>query len=214
MTDTLKPRLSSDFDGTAVVKAPFVSLANARKYPLAMVPRYDEFLLGFVEGGGELGDIITIRKERFRRRNTARSIGDHSLSQYWGGVDEVKFTGDEPGKAAALIEESLRPASGFIDDNPQKIGEELAALIAIGHPSGSSYTIGAVHHRNQTERLDELKLKASAIRGVDVDTTVDGSFDVVGPNMQLTVVEMGPYSHEEGEAFAAKIIANHFRHTA
>ena len=212
----LPPRLLSDFDGTAVEKLnpanPMHWRRNIRKYPLAGIEGYAEFLGGVQSTGVEIGSVVSRRAEWLRRKKTTRSITDLSLSEFFGRPNQIILAGSEKDKAKAVAEQSRETVVGMIEDNPYKLGKALLdyALdnrqLAAHHP----ILIGVVSHNTSYERISELRSELRdrpqeegvVVRGEAGPAT--GLVAYMGP-LEVHVAQLEPYTAEEGERFGERL---------
>jgi len=66
-------------------------------------------------------------------------------------------------------------------------------------------TLGVVNHEESIRYVNRLREAVNKMTGVEVDTTLDGKFDIAIGRAVIRVVEMLPYSFESGQHFAEKI---------
>lgn len=214
----LPPRLLTDFDGTVVEKLnpanPLHWRRNLRKYPLAGMEGYVEFLGGVQSTGVEIGPVVSKRAERLRRGKTTRSISDLSLSEFFGRPDQVILAGSEKEKGRVVAEQSLLRAIGMLEDSPHKLGKSLLeyalknSQVEGHHP----ILIGVVSHGTSYEKISELRGELRHRPQTD-DVVVRGE---VGSNIGFTaymgplevhVTQLEPYTAEEGRRFGERLQA-------
>ncbi len=107
----------SDFDGTAVTLARRISVHNALKYPLRLMPGYLDFLEGLRLGGAEIAGVISRRPDiRPRRFVTARSVARLGMVTYFPETKNLVLAGSERAKANHLLNQDNDKPLGLIDD--------------------------------------------------------------------------------------------------
>lgn len=228
----MEAELFSDFDGTAVEKVEpgkweiREHIRNARKYPLSAILGYTDFVEGAVSVQGvSPGKIVTIRKERVRRRVTERTITELGLADnnYSPAYQGVHYAGNELDKANYLATKVLGNTCvrvGMIDDMPQKLVFELVQALdfLVARPS-SDYiarfktVIGIVNHPDRSTRMDEL---VNGLRGESVINvlSVSDRLDDTGVlslgslgRFEVDVVALPSYSYQAGVEFGERLVA-------
>jgi hypothetical protein len=213
----LPPRLLSDFDGTAVEKLnpanPRHWVRNLRKYPLAAMVGYADFLGGVESTGVEIGPVVSRRAERLRRAKTTRSISDLSLSEYFGDPEQVILAGSEKEKGRTVAEQSLLRVIGMLEDSPHKLGKSLLEYtLKNSHVEGHHpILIGVVSHNTSYEKISELRSELRLrpqtddviVRGESGSNT--GLIAYMGP-LEVHVTQLEPYTAEEGQRFGERLL--------
>lgn len=208
MSESLtKPRVWTDFDGTAVALAPKISLRNALKYPLDVMPGYIEFLRGVQLGGADVAGIISRRPDIAPRRwATQRSIAKLGLAKHLGEHKQMVLAGSEKAKGLVLVEQSKQGQIAMVEDKPHKLGSVLVdSLIQVAEKADefhSSIVLGAVAHPRTNEYMDRFYAYVAELKDVDVYDTSDHSFAIDGGNFYIEALPLEPYSLEAGLSFA------------
>jgi hypothetical protein len=211
---TEKPRLWSDFDGTAVEIVPKWNPRNWSKYPLAGIEGYKAFLTAVSDSGVEVAGVISRRPNIAPRRYvTARSISQLGLSRFFGEPSQQVLVGSEENKGDFLARESLKAPVGIIDDKPHRLGSAmLHALFQLqergGHEDRKGVVLGAVNHPKIESYIDQLAKEALA-GGLEVAFTPNGEHDstmIVGDTYWVKVVPLDPYSAAAGRSFANELL--------
>lgn len=196
--------LWSDFDGTAVGIKGKTDPRNWAKYPLPILPGYTNFLDGVRSSGVDIAGVVSRRPDIYPRRYvTQRSITRLGLQGYFGD-GEVILAGSERQKAQHVVDRVGEARVGLIDDKPHRVGVELVHALSETAITGS-LTLGVVKHDKSIGYVQRLREVVDGIDGVEVDTALDGRFDIAVGDATLRVVEMMPYSVEAGQHFAEKI---------
>jgi hypothetical protein len=215
MRERAKPKLWSDFDGTAVGLVPKTNWRNWSKYPLPGIEGYIDFLRGVQNGGVEIAGIVSRRPNIAPRRiATARSIIRLGMDQYFPGRHQVVLAGSEYAKAEVVAKASQEGQVGMIDDKPHKFVPALAASLGGITVFGSKMEIvvGAVNHGRRDEYLERLADQVTKDRSLRIHDTETGFYiehassrgdqwDKYG----IQVVPVEPFSEAAGQAFAATL---------
>lgn len=207
-----------DWDGTAVEKLDWKRhpIRNSRKYPLAPLEGFADFLTGVGRtGSAEVTGIVSRRRSwEQRQRVTARSIEDSGTGRFF--TTENTFLLDtEPEKGRFIGRLALEGRIGFVEDQPQKLVPEIISGFVVDSSFADDkpridIVMGVVNHPNMSDRIQALHValqepKASlAVR--DVERTQEGGLEIVGTslagNFGILVVPLKPYSLDVGLAFA------------
>jgi len=204
------PEVWSDFDGTGVIIAKKHNPRNWLKYPLPMIDGYADFLRGVQSGGVEIAGIVS-RRPAIRRTVTARSIAQLGLDEFFPGKHQVVLSGSETKKARHLVDRSEDRLVALVDDKPHRIGQELIDALAqtcdvpsADQESHRQVILGAVHHSKSEEYFAKLGEHVAARDDVGYATNEQG-LHIRGSMFDLLVVQVEPYSHEAGLAFAREV---------
>ena len=211
-----RPRLWSDFDGTAVGLISRANPYNWSKYPLPKKEGYVEFLRGVQSTDVEMGGIVSRRPDiALRRMATRRSVAKLGINEFFAHPEQILHTTTEVAKADFVVEQSKITTIGMLDDRPHKFGKELLNSLARVEPGVDDklhpILLGVVSHVRSHEYMDrfvrEIGTKAKAhwdIHEIDEQT---GNPAFVFENGQHTVhmIALEPYSFPAGEAFGQKL---------
>jgi len=222
----------SDFDGTAVEKLPKYPknvrdiYRNVRKSGLAPIEGWTAFLDGVADRDIEPLGIVTIRKEKARRRVTEASLAEIDPEGSYFKPEDVEYAGNERFKGLYLVGRAMQSAQrrvGMIDDQPQKLvpriveGFATFAASQIIQSGATTIVLGVVDHPKTNARLEEMRDTLVSPDGTpqkdfersisSVDALRDGGFLVRAGGAaymnDVIVVPIGPYSVEAGQAFGA-----------
>lgn len=207
-----------DWDGTAVEKHDWKRhpIRNSKKYPLAPLEGFADFLTGVGwTGSAEVAGIVSRRRSwKQRQRVTARSIVDAGVEQFF--TPEKTFLLDnESSKGRFIGRQALQGRIGFVEDQPQKLVPEIISGFVVDSSFADDkpridIVMGVVNHPKMNERIEALHAalqepKASlAVRNVGL--TQEGGLGIVGTslagNFGILVVPLQPYSLDAGLGFA------------
>lgn len=218
MSETFsRPRLFSDFDGTAVEIRPKWDPRNWSKYPLRQLAGYYEFLSG-IEHSGEIdfeGFISRRPNIAPRRLVTARTIARYGLERFFGDAEQAALlAGNEYIKARHLMFEAYKGPVVMLEDKPHKLGAELIKLVVEGGCNpGHDIVLGIVNGPKREQYFDEL-IKESVRSGTAPiwDTRLPGGDLIIMASgitgqTDISVVTLPTYSYDAGIAFARQTAA-------
>ena len=211
----MKPKLLSDFDGTAVGIVGKTDPRNWLKYPLRGVKGYGEFLEGVRATGVEISGVVSRRPNIYLRRlATHRSIEKLGYSEYFPGSEQVFLTGSETAKGRFVAEKSQEDTIGMIEDKPHKFGAALLSALVQGPDyfavPHQPILMGVVWHPRSQENIEELYRTINSNRYNDLKVTQTGPETAVGMRVEsedfsLDVVQLYPFSKYEGRRFGEKL---------
>lgn len=202
-----RPKLLSDFDGTAVKNFPWYSWRAATKFGLPMIPGYTQFLDGVLSAEVDVAGVASRRAQRWRGMATSRSIASLGLTPYFPNAGSVTLAGSEVAKAQTVVNASRESVAGMLEDRPHLLGAALLKILK-GKPLDNAHTIvmGVVSHPRSSEYIDRLATYAN--QAIPNSTLNDArelgagnGFSVVAGNTQLQVLPLVPYTKEAGAAF-------------
>lgn len=222
-----KPRIWSDFDGTAVAKAYLLDPRNLTKYPLPEMEGYADFLRGAqlkddIDGAQdriEIAGIVTKRPDIFiRRMVTARSVAKLGLKEFFPDHSQLIHTGHERLKATHLIHESETARIGMIEDRPQKLGAEILKIMAAQSTNEEVerlIVLGVVSGDKSAAYNDTLVNNAKSLYGdaeiSEFDYRADDNLMNIGHRIRfgksvLEVVPLAQYSQSSGAHFSRHLL--------
>lgn len=203
-----RPKLWSDFDGTAVVGAPALSPRNIVKYPLSVMPGYVDFLKSIQKQGLDVGGVVTRRPNLWARRAaTGRTMRSHGLGLIFGS--SVVHAGSERAKARFVVEQSRSRTIVMLEDRPQYLGFELVQILGQSaetdrQSSWHPIVLGIAPNKHSDKRIQRLvdrlhKQDSSVlIKRVDKRTIVISA----GPST-LHIMRLRDYSDREAAMLAS-----------
>lgn len=206
MAEVPRPRVYTDFDGTAIDIVGKHDWRNWLKTGIPLLPGYTDFLQGVHDGGVEISGVISRRGE-MRRGTTMRAITTLGLSEHFGDPAKVILAGSERAKGQYLADQSRTSPVGMLEDKPHKLVPIVVGALMTSESQQPHYpiTIGAVAGPRAPERIDQI---TPAIRflGAATASTPDG-LKISHGAMAVNVVPLPGYSYESGQAFAQELTA-------
>jgi hypothetical protein len=221
-----KPKIWSDFDGTAVTTTYRLDPRNWLKYPLHGMDGYADFLDGarLTEGEENLVEIAGVVTRRpdilVRRFVTARSVDMLELRKYFPNNSQLVHTGSEQKKAQFIFDQSAEAPIGMLEDRPHKLGNKLLEIFAsqqnIDDAPERRILIGVVDHEKSQAHIAELIQTARQIAGSDAveefeykanKELANTGYQIKIGDATLKVVQLAPYSRSSGEHFACELVA-------
>jgi len=211
----VRPKLWSDFDGTAVALAKKTDPRNWSKYPLKGLVGYADFLRGVQSTGVEIAGVVSRRPDIFiRRMATARSITKLGLGELFTNAGQIVHKGSEEAKGRFVAEQSRETTVGMLEDKPHKLGAVLLGMLdePVKHPEATHHPIilGVVSHSRSQEYIERLAEQAKVRTSGDlyvtefangVGTATTTGITLEAETLTLRVVPLQPYSQEAGQSF-------------
>lgn len=219
MAEQPRPRLWSDFDGTAVEIVGKVNPRNWSKYPLAGMPGYVDFLRGVRNSGVDVAGVVSRRPNILPRRFvTARSVAQLGLGEFFE-PSQLVCAGSEAAKGQFVVEQSAEARVAIVDDKPHRAGQAVVNALLEKFPvltddtdptTRPQITVGVVAHPKSAEYMsrfiDELDQNDNLDQVVRMDSHGMQGVQVSDPNFELTVLQLEPYSIATGHQFAAHLL--------
>lgn len=212
MSEIARPRLLSDFDGTALETVPKTNPRNWTKYPLAMVNGYLHFLGGVQSAGVEVASIVSRRPNILPRKlATMRSVGKLGMREFFQDDKQIVLAGSEKKKAQVVAREADSATVGFVDDKPNVFGIALINALNANKPEETfrSIVLGAVEVTGKWAKLRELAERAALIDGVSVNTGMGRQLLICdeASSFRVQVVPLRPFDEiDVGFNFGKTII--------
>lgn len=205
-----KPRLWSDFDGTAVALARKMDPRNWTKYPLKGLPGFTDFLSGAIREGVDFAGIVSRRPDIAPRRwVTMRSIRVLGIAGHFSDAANVVLAGSEEAKGRFLVDESRNSVVGMVEDKPHRLGKILIGSLleaaAASEEINHTIVLGVVDHSKTDEYTERLLTSVESISRELTVESQDGLYTLRGPSFVVEVTQVGPYSEAAGRQFAHRL---------
>ncbi len=210
-------RLSSDYDGTAVVKHRTIHPNNGPKFRLPMIEGYTDLLRGFQSDGGTFGEIMTVRVGKLRQGQTKAGMQQHGIDRFFDPEEGVYYAGrtadgkaNEGGKAERALSFTDGP-SVFVDDlpRPRNVGTEILHRMRGIEVGRQVLTLAVAPHTHQDHRIDALLSHAETMGGANVSGTHEGLTRIHMEHAKLVVIALEQYTEHLGSELHALSVFEH-----